>query len=562
MAPRNTLFIMCDQLRHDYLSCAGHPTLETPNIDALAARGTRFSNAYCQSPICGPSRMSFYTGRYPSSHGATANFTPMRIGERNIGDHLRPLGVRPVLVGKTHTLPDFKGMKRLGIDPAGEVGQRHMQCGFDVFERDDGFHGDAVVRQGVTYNEYLKKKGYDGANPWHWHANSVDTQSGVRSGFFNDIAHLPARVADEDSETPYMTRRAMEFMEQDDGEEPWLLHLSYIKPHWPYIAPAPYNDMYGPDDVLPAVKSDEELEAAHPLFRSFIDRVCGRTFSREEARLRIIPTYMGLVKQIDDQLGLLFEFMDRKGLLEDTLIVFTSDHGDYLGDHWMGDKDFFHDPSVKIPLIIADPSPEADTTRSTVCGTLVEAVDLLPTFIEHYGGDPPAEFIDGTSLKPLLRGDASGRRDYVVSEYDYAMQQFRPGLGRKGLDSRTYMIRNERWKYMHLPGYAPVLFDLQNDPDELTDLGRSAEHASVRSMMHNLLADWSLQYRQRECWSEEDADAATQFERKARVLIGFWDESDCQTEDEILRPSQQPAWDDPAPSAESGPERNKADNSK
>ena len=109
---------MCDQLRYDYLSCAGHKTLHTPNIDALAERGVRFSNAYAQSPICGPSRMSIYTGRYLSSHGATGNFVPLRVGEKNIGDHLDPLGMRPILVGKTHMVPDQEGMKRLGIDPA------------------------------------------------------------------------------------------------------------------------------------------------------------------------------------------------------------------------------------------------------------------------------------------------------------------------------------------------------------------------------------------------------------------------------------------------------------
>ena len=109
MARKNILYIMCDQLRFDYLGCTGHPTIKTPNIDALAKRGVTFSNTYCQSPICGPSRMCAYTGRYVSSHGATSNFTPLRIGEKNIGHHLNPLGVRTILVGKTHVVPDREG---------------------------------------------------------------------------------------------------------------------------------------------------------------------------------------------------------------------------------------------------------------------------------------------------------------------------------------------------------------------------------------------------------------------------------------------------------------------
>ena len=507
---------MCDQLRWDYLSCAGHKTLHTPNIDALAARGVRFSNAWCQSPICGPSRMSFYTGRYMSTHGATANFVPLRVGERNIGDHLKPLGVRPVLVGKTHMMADREGMERLGIDPDSKIGVHHREAGFEPFERDDGIFPDRMMKMmkgQPRYNDYLRDKGYAGGNPWHWAANSVDTADGVRSGFYNDIADRPAKVAEEDSETPYMTRRAMAFMAEDDGETPWLLHLSYIKPHWPYIAPAPYNDMYGEEDVQALIRAEAELDDPNPLMARFIDRIAGRTFSRDEAIRKVVPTYMGLIKQIDDQLGELFAFMEDHGLLETTTIVFTSDHGDYLGDHWMGDKDYFHDPSVRIPLIIADPDPAMDTTRGSVSDALVQAIDLLPTFIEHYGGTPPAHQIDGISLRPLLTGEAVSVNDFAISEYDYHQQTFSPDTGRGPLDCRIYMVVNEHWKYIHAPGFDPVLFDRATDPLELTDLGRSPDHAGVRAEMHAVLSDWALQYRQRDTYG---AEAAARFHRLRR----------------------------------------------
>jgi arylsulfatase A-like enzyme len=138
----NILWIMCDQLRFDYLSCYGHPTLRTPHIDALAARGVRFTRAYVQSPVCGPSRMSFYTGRYMRSHGANWNRFPLRVGEPTLGDHLRELGVRCALVGKTHMAADAEGMARLGIDPASSVGVLASQCGFEPYDRDDGLHPD------------------------------------------------------------------------------------------------------------------------------------------------------------------------------------------------------------------------------------------------------------------------------------------------------------------------------------------------------------------------------------------------------------------------------------
>ena len=541
-ARRNILFIMCDQLRWDYLSCAGHKTLQTPNIDRLAERGVRFSNAYVQSPICGPSRMSTYTGRYVSSHGATANFVPLRIGERNIGDHLNPLGVRPVLVGKTHMMADREGMQRLGVDPDSQIGVHHREAGFEPFERDDGVFPDRMMHKmgQPRYNDYLRDKGYEGGNPWHWAANSVQTETGLRSGFYNDIADQPAAVAEDDSETPYMTRRAMAFLAQDDGQTPWLLHLSYIKPHWPYIAPAPYNAMYGPQDVQPPVRSKTELDDPNPLMKHFIDRIAGQTFSKDEAIQKVVPTYMGLIKQIDDQLGALFAFMHEQGIMDTTTIVLTSDHGDYLGDHWMGDKDYFHDPSVKVPLIIADPAPEMDATRGTVCEAMVQSIDLLPTFIEHYGGTPAEHLLDGASLRPLLTGAATQVHDYVVSEYDYHQQHFAPETGRDHLDCRIYMVATSDWKYIHAPGFAPVLFDRRNDPDEFTDLGRSPDHEDIRRQMHAHLADWALQYRQRETYDRARAAQFSGFEEKAGVLIGYWDEKDLLDPANAMDPDQQP----------------------
>jgi arylsulfatase A-like enzyme len=541
MARKNILFIMCDQLRYDYLGCTGHPTIQTPNIDALAARGVIFSNTFCQSPICGPSRASIYTGRYLSTHGSMSNHAALRVGEKNIGHHLNGLGVRTVLVGKSHVVPDKDGMNRLGIDLESAIGRHLAQGGFEVHERDDGVHPDTLVRPDLPYNEYLKEKGYtEDANPWHWAANSVDKDGGVRSGWFNDEVDRPARVEDEDSETPYMTRRAMEFLAQDDGETPWLLHLSYIKPHWPYVAPAPYHDMYSADDVIPANRSDAELENPNPLAKHFMERVAGKTFSREEAREKVIPAYMGLITQIDDQLGILFEFMEKRGLLEDTMIVFTSDHGDYLGDHWMGDKDYFHDASVKIPLIVVDPDNSADATRGTVDDAPVESIDLLPTFMDFHGGEIPYHILEGRSLMPKLRGEAVEWREYNVSEYDYSCQVFRPKTGRAARDCRSYMIATKDWKYIYAPGYRPVLFDLKNDPNELTDLGSSDAHAHICQDMFNKLAEWSLQYRQRETWTEEHNDKMTGVEEKMGVLIGYWDEQDAVGKDPKILPVRKP----------------------
>tara|TARA_B100001142_G_scaffold328963_1_gene390571 strand:- start:1154 stop:2791 length:1638 start_codon:yes stop_codon:yes gene_type:complete len=539
MAKKNILFIMCDQLRYDYLGCTGHPTIKTPNIDALAARGVTFSNTFCQSPICGPSRASIYSGRYISSHGTCSNHAPLRIGEKNIGDHLNPLGVRTILVGKSHINGDSEGMQRLGIDPMGSVGQNHGQAGFEIFERDDGIHLDDKVRSDLPYNVYLKSKGYsEDSNPWHWTANAVETNKGVRSGYFNDCVDLPARVSEEDSETPYMTRRAMEFLSEDDGEKPWLLHLSYIKPHWPYVAPAPYNDMYSSKDILPAVKSKDELEDPNPLAEHFMQRVAGKTFSKETAREKIIPAYMGLITQIDDQLGVLFDFMGKQDLLKNTMIVFTSDHGDYLGDHWMGDKSYFHDPSVKIPLIIVDPTSSGDSTRGTTDNSLVESIDLIPTFVDYHGGQIAGHILEGRSLMPKIHGEQIEWRDFAISEFDYSCEVFRPKTGRSPRECRSYMVATEEWKYIYAPGFPSVLYDLKNDPNELKDLGRSPEYSQTRQDLFNKLAEWSLQYRQRETWSEEKNLKMTGVEETFGVLIGYWNEDDAIGKDPNILPKR------------------------
>jgi len=485
--------------------------------------------------------MSTYTGRYVSSHGSASNFAPLRIGERNIGHHLNPLGVRTVLVGKTHMIADQEGMRRLGVEAASEIGVHHAQAGFEVVERDDGVHPDTMVKDNLPYNEYLKSRGHtEDDNPWHWAANSVETESGVRSGFFNDAVDRPARVSNEDSETPYMTRKAMDFLSVDDGETPWLLHLSYIKPHWPYVAPAPYNDMYSSDDVQPAIRSEDELTDTNPLMKLFMERVAGKTFGKEEAREKVIPVYMGLITQIDDQLGILFEFMRERKLLDNTMIVFTSDHGDYFGDHWMGDKDYFHEPSVKVPLIIIDPSAAADSTRGTVDDALVELIDLIPTFIDYFGGDIPQNILDGRSLLPRIHSKDPTWRYYAISEYDYSCQVFRPETGKQPLDCRSYMVATKEWKLVHAPGYPPVLFNLVDDPDELRDLGHSPEHDDIRQTLFNLLAEWSLQYRQRETWSEEHNVKMTGMEEQLGVLIGYWDEKSAEGKDPKILPKRKP----------------------
>ncbi|SDE18399.1 sulfatase-like hydrolase/transferase [Ruegeria marina] len=533
---RNILFIMFDQLRWDYLSCYGHPHLHTPHIDRLAARGVRFDRAYIQSPICGSSRMSTYTGRYVHSHGATGNGIPLKVGEITLGDHLRKAGMGCWLVGKTHMRADAEGMARLGLEPDSLIGARVAECGFDVFERDDGMFPEgpdgAYDPDGAkTYNEWLRDKGYDTDNPWHDFANSgLDAEGNVLSGWFLKNSPEAANIAEEDSETPYLTGRGIEFMQQAEG--PWCCHLSYIKPHWPYIVPEPYASMYGPEHVLPVVRSDAERQNAHPVLKGFMDTKIGQTFSRQDVREAVIPAYMGLIKQADDQMGRLFAWLEETGRDKDTVIVLTSDHGDFLGDHWMGEKTFFHDTSTRVPLIIYDPSPEADATRGTVCDALVESIDLAPTFVEIAGGAVADHILEGESLMPILRGErAETRRDYVICEYDYSASPLAKLLNVSVRDAVMFMIADKRWKLIHCEGgFRPLLFDLENDPQELVDLGESAAHAEVIAQMYDKLFQWARRPSQRTTRSEAQLIGMRGKSGRRGIVLGVYDENDTAPE--------------------------------
>lgn len=524
---RNILFIMCDQLRWDYLSCYGHPTIRTPNIDALAARGVRYTNAYIQSASCGPSRMSYYTGRYVSSHRAFGNFVPLPIDELTLGDYLRPHGVRVAVVGKTHVeAPDPGVFARLGLDSDRGAGQLLAEGGFEPFDRHDGVLADPRDPEALNnkYTRFLLGRGYRSENPWLDYANSaLDADGKVLSGWSMRHAGLPARVREPDSETAYSTDRAMEFIAQQ-GERPWCLHLSYIKPHWPYVAPAPYHELYGPADVVAASKAQEELADPHPLYASYLKHPASVSFGAQAVREKVIPTYMGLITQVDDHLGRLFEFLRSKGRDQDTMVVFCSDHGDYLGDHHLGEKELWHDTVIKVPLIIHDPSEVARTSRGQTCDAFVEAVDMVPTFLDALGVRDGGSAIEGRSLLPTLRGaHGAAAREFAVSEFDYSFRTAtRKELRRPVKHCRTVVLRDHEWKFVFCDGLRPLLFDLQADPQEFHDLGGDPRFGPIVEQYTNKMSAWFQQRKTLTSTSDEFVENWLGLRRFRGMAIGQW----------------------------------------
>ncbi len=515
---RNFLFIMCDQLRADHLGCAGHPWLKTPTIDALARKGVRFANAFVQSGVCGPSRMSFYTGRYVSTHGATWNRVPLSVAEWTLGDHLRAAGRRLTLVGKTHAMADHHGLGKLGIDPHSLLGRHLMEGGFDPLDRHDGHHAETHS----PYADWLRAKGYDSTDPWtDYVISALDEQGAVVSGWKMRNAHLPARVAEAHSETAYTTARAIEVVEAA-GDSPWAIHLSYVKPHWPYMAPAPYHALYSRNQCLPVSRHPRELEDQHPVLAAYRRQEECENFMRDEVAAHVRPAYQGLITQVDDHLGRLFEVMDRLGRFEDTLIVFTADHGDYLGDHWLGEKEQFHDTVQRVPFILYDPSPEADMTRGQASDRFVEAVDVVPTALDALGLEPARHVVEGRSLLAATRGDPSEWRDAVFSELDYSYRLARQILGRAPDECRAWMVRTGDWKYVHWEGFRPQLFDLKADPEEFFDLGAEASHEAVRGRMRDRLFDWMRGLKRRTSVTLAEVERGTNRYKQAGVFYGEW----------------------------------------
>ena len=494
----NVLFIMTDQMRADCMSCVGHSVVRTPNLDELAAGGVLFRRAYVQSAVCGPSRMCFYTGRYPHANRSPWNEVPLPADEKTMGHYFAEGGYRAALCGKTHYTPDPLG------DPEAQPEQgfrRTALAGLESWELNES--------RGEGWLAHLRSAGYpdDVVNdPF-----SVDMPAGAD----RDHSAYPTRFRREDSDTAFMTDRAMAFMADAGGPpgssgSPWFLHLSYFKPHLPIVAPYPYNELYDPADSPAPNRSPEELEHPHPFHVPFRIERGGVAYDDEEVWRQRRATYYGLITEIDDHLGRLFRFMKDRGLWEDTLIIFTSDHGEYVGDHWMFEKELFYDEAYNVPFIVRDPRSCADGTRGAAMDEFVESLDVLPTCLEVCGlGGPSAPggpsgpdgpdgpdapaVLQGRSLVPLLRGERPGDwRTEVYADWDFRFYWTPKKLGIPPEKCRGWMVRDDRFKYWRFNGMPDVLFDLEADPGELRNVAGGPHYAGVVQDLRERLMDWRM----------------------------------------------------------------------
>lgn len=429
LAPKNLLVVMSDEHNPRVMHGAGHALVQTPHLDGLAARGTRFTAAYTTSPICVPARAGFATGKYQHQIGYWDNADAYEGKVPSWHHLLRAAGHRVVSIGKLH----FRGLPGDDHGFSEELLPMHVVDGL----------GDV---KGLVRENIPRRNGYD------------------------KLAKLAGP-----GETPYIrydrdiALRAEAWLRHEaPRDRPWALFVSFVCPHFPLVAPPEFYERY-PHDRIPLPKQYLPAERPrHPYLRDYDACVAyDAGFSGDHAKVkRAIAGYLGLVSFMDDNVGKVLRALEHAGLATDTRVVYTSDHGDNLGTRGLWGKSTMYEESAGVPLILAGP----DIPVGQQCRTPLSHVDLFPFFLESVGVSIPRNGRLGISPLTIAAGAPADRP--VFSEYH--------AIGSTGAVS---MLRKGRWKYVHCVHYPPQLFDLQADPEELVDLAGDRAHRATLANM-------------------------------------------------------------------------------
>ncbi|HZG78460.1 MAG TPA: choline-sulfatase [Paenibacillus sp.] len=442
----NIVMIMVDQMAFDCIGALGHPVVKTPNIDKLVRGGVAFENAYCNSPLCAPSRASFVTGKLPSRIAAYDNGSELPASTPTFLHDLRRAGYETILSGKMHFVgPDqlhgFEHRLTRDIHATG-------------FELTPDWSRGAYPNPGTGVR---RLKAHAGLETWNNHL-AYDEKVAARA--LEKIRDL--------GRTPAAQRR------------PFFLCASFFHPHDPFVITDKYWDMYKDVDV-PALRVPAMApEDMHPFDRWIQTHHEADAYPlTEEELVRNRRAYYGMVTYVDDKVGELVDELERLRLTEDTAIVLTSDHGEMLGERGMWFKRTYFDPSAKVPLVLSCPGR---FRSGVVAREAVSLVDLTATILDLAGvdGDARISDSDGHSFLPVLRGDAANWKDEVVCEY-YGEGALRP----------MAFVRQGRYKYVHVQGHEPLLFDLEADPDETRNMVRDPALQPVadrlRERLHSIV---------------------------------------------------------------------------
>jgi len=480
--PLNVLFITADQWRGECLSALGHPVVRTPNLDALARQGVLFRNHFANAVPCGPSRASLHTGMYLQNHRSTINGTPLDGRHTNWALEMRRAGYDPVLFGYTDTSVDPRGVE--ADDPWLSTYEGPLP-GIRV----------AVMmgEKPEAWTDWLRAKGFavpgDIRYAYSMRAPGADYEDGAP-------APKPLALPVEADDTSFLVERCIDHIRA--AKEPFAIHLSILRPHPPFIAPEPYNAMYDPVAIPGFVRkaSVEEEARQHPWLAHQLARRLFRAPQNERKLRRLKASYFGLMSEVDAALGKLFACLKDKGLWDSTLIVFTSDHGEQMGDHWLLGKCGYFDASYRIPLIVRDPRhPQA---HGQAIAAFSENVDIMPSMLEALGLDVPVQ-CDGRSLAPFLEDKGAPANWRSEAHWEYDFRDPTDDSAEKRLDLTLHqctlnVVRGRRYKYVHFTKLPPLFFDLATDPDEFDN--RAEDKACLPLVLEHAqkLLSWRMNH--------------------------------------------------------------------
>ena len=496
--PANVLFITADQWRGDCLSALGHPCLKTPNLDRLAREGVLFRQHYAQATPCGPGRACLYTGLYLHNHRSVVNGTPLDARHTNVALEARKAGYEPALFGYTDVGPDPRA--HAPGDPA-LSSYEGLLPGMTpvIWLKDDQ----------LAWLADLRAKGYD-VPPGEKEVFRPKADLPAAAGRGPTFA--PACYRAEDSNTAFLTSEAIKYVSVRQ-DRPWFVHISYLAPHPPFVAPEPYHALYDPSDVPPPARAaSPEIEAEqHPWLAHYLFNQQGSGFTfgataadnlslSEDDLRQLRATYYGMMSEVDAQVGRLIDHLKSTGEYDRTLIVFGSDHGEQLGDHWLFAKYGYFDQSFRIPLIVRDPRRSADGERGRVVSAFTENVDVMPTILDWLGREVPVE-CDGESLLPFCRGETAPawRREahWAYDFRDIPGQKVEQTLGLTSDQCTMTVIRDERYKYVHFTTLPALFFDLEEDPAEFHNLADDPAYQGLTLEYAQKMLSWRMAHDER-----------------------------------------------------------------
>jgi len=450
----NILFIMVDEMRWNAMSCAGNPIVKTPNLDRLAQLGTRFATAYTVAPICTPSRYSFFTSRYAHVHGSTDNQTPLREPQVLLPTILKGLGYETAISGKLHFIPanldyDFDYFWSFANEGPGKL----PRWPEDLARKHPELKGRGII---------------PGSQPF------PDDPLG------QDLAKLA--YPKEDTQTFWITDRALDYLRLRNKEKPFFLFVSYLDPHSPSHLPEPYFSMFDPKD-MPVPTIPEAIKKERPqVLKDPKGRAGRHLIDNEEIIRAMTASYYATVKMVDDEVGRLVKQVEADGLTDNTIILFTADHGNMLGDLGRWFKGVMYEGSSRIPLMIkaANASALAEQfNRGKVIGEIVENIDVMPTLCEMIGAPLPSQGIQGKSMVRLVSGSETKWKNRAFAERGSMMVRT---AQYKLIKNFSKDIRRGQGEY--------ELYNLTKDPKEEHDLAKDPGCGKVVQELRAQLETW------------------------------------------------------------------------